>query len=1373
MYCPIDDCTWTCLDKTWDVRKKLLTDHLNEAGAHARQAEEVEVNGHNLFMCEYCKVVFNVDPTKSHQETRCDGVGAPRVAKEQRSSWSSERSNARAREFTKICDDARCVLWDRHHRNAVPVTRREDPGYHAVTPRATPASTALPHARSRLAGRATPGSGSVAASPRDPVRVATSGDIRRHFSGVPRAAQMDARARPPAVALDATEHARSDSSTSPIDDSMIDLRLRQLTPVQLALVTLVRRNHLDLKSVELVSARGSQLSSIGKAQAAVAQRAINPIVDMVAADISRGEAWTCLFVMMQLMMEQPSAMEKMEGEVLQKRITAELKERVATVEAGQVQAMWDKHLTRLKLPTTESWERQRRASASQQREAIGREAIRAVDGCDIKSGNKAIAAGVSAPPGDREFKILQGLLPVKDGVERSHMEAHFKAMRFDKPQEAASALHARLAVAKERLANTAKWTAILGNAKTRKQPCGTGWRTEFTKRLSSWNMEAWAILFEGIEQRAVPASVRILITSPLVIQILKRDAMRRFSIWSKTRPIGLTCSLTQDSLRPWARRASKVLALILSKYGQVAVGVLAGGESAQTAAQARCDMSKWTVTIAIDQKNAFPLVENGLTLLALRACIRVIKHDAVVKAALADAKVDVKEAILVMEFLIDDLVWTRTYHFEYITVVEGGIRRLTSNVGETQGGLFSALRYVVAKAFAVDRPLNDEFPDMVLRSIVDDGIMQMEVTCAADVDRLVKWMWRLDKLVRGDDRPVHRDADGTYCVTGVMGELNFDKFKILQHPDARDSVADVRKACASMPSCMVEENGQLVAKHPTVIHDILEFNGVAIGFDDKARRDHVDHEVDLLEERVARLMDISGIIGRQRTEIYGRASYRASSVLIHQMRASPPAIAMPAMARATQLQLRLFRHITGATVEMVGGVMEEWGEVASPPACSSRCSLSVHLPSVMGGHNWPEPRLIQPFLNAAKVIATYNTVKAMRDMSEYPAPAAWATCDVRELRAAAATIEKLAGMEAFHTQPPGDAEAWKRLHRTLIGPDRSIMWENVVKISKMQFQRVATRAHSLELMHRALRNDGVHMLTKVRMFAAAQPGSGEWCCLMGIPNKWVRLDDAAFQRASFARIGHPDPMILNVTRCRCADYSQIPAIPGPNMGLVSKPWVSGVEHGLGVHWHQCVKGGMSTAGHNAVSYAWLRALKKLGYTGEVSEVPLGLSDKGTNVKADGVAKNFAVSGAVLVWDSRISSSYLSSCRALAKEKMYVVTDTNERLKDNEKGTVCEKYLGGRAVFLPLVCNSHGGLGRLAWQWLQDAFRRKRDEGEAEVRHMVRLEFETAVAEIACAVLNRNAMIMAANAHPVASGTALPVADVLWDARCDEVMHGGV
>ena len=387
-----------------------------------------------------------------------------------------------------------------------------------------------------------------------------------------------------------------------------------------------------------------------------------------------------------------------------------------------------------------------------------------------------------------------------------------------------------------------------------------------------------------------------------------------------TRPIGLTCSLTQDALRPWAHRASKVLACILAQYGQLACGVRAGGEAAQTAAQAKCDMNKWIVTVAIDYANAFGLVDNVLTYHALAVCMCLVRTDVDIQRRLAAAGVEVREAVLALEFMQDDLVWTRTTGFCNVTVVEGFLRCLYPNIGETQGGLFSALRYVVAKAVAVDRPLAHEFPCHVMRSIVDDGIMQATVSAPEHVETLVQWMWRLDKLVRGVDRPDHVDPSGhRYPIQGVMGRLHFGKFKLLQHPDAAGTAFDLEAARDRFPSETVQTDGGPKIKRPTVVRDMLEFNGAAIGFDVQARKAHVMQEVRNLGERTARLINVAPLIGRQRTEVYGRASYRASSVLMHQMRAVPPSVGMEAMGRATEMQLELFRAATGASAEMVGG----------------------------------------------------------------------------------------------------------------------------------------------------------------------------------------------------------------------------------------------------------------------------------------------------------------------------------------------------------------------------------------------------------------------------------------------------------------------
>ena len=92
----------------------------------------------------------------------------------------------------------------------------------------------------------------------------------------------------------------------------------------------------------------------------------------------------------------------------------------------------------------------------------------------------------------------------------------------------------------------------------------------------------------------------------------------------------------------------------------------------------------------------------------------------------------------------------------------------------------------------------------------------------------------------------------------------------------------------------------------------------------------------------------------------------------------------------------------------------------------------------------------------------------------------------------------------------------------------------------------------------------------------------------------------------------------------------------------------------------------------------------------------------------------------------------------------------------------------------MVCNSHGGLGRVAWDWLSVAFQRKADSavGTASKR-AVRLEFEASVAEISVAVLRRNAMIMAMNATPQTNAqTPLPPL-LLTEVPPDDIRHEGV
>ena len=142
----------------------------------------------------------------------------------------------------------------------------------------------------------------------------------------------------------------------------------------------------------------------------------------------------------------------------------------------------------------------------------------------------------------------------------------------------------------------------------------------------------------------------------------------------------------------------------------------------------------------------------------------------------------------------------------------------------------------------------------------------------------------------------------------------------------------------------------------------------------------------------------------------------------------------------------------------------------------------------------------------------------------------------------------------------------------------------------------------------------------------------------------------------------------------------------------------------------------------------------------------------------------------MVWDSRISTSYLPALQGKAACEMWVVTDYNEVLKEKEKGEPCKRCLQGRVLFMPVVCNSHGGLGRRAYEWLREAFQRKMDGAtDTSAKFSVRLELETSLAEISCAVLVRNSMIMAANARDESSASVdLELHDQV-DGECGDVM----
>ena len=127
-----------------------------------------------------------------------------------------------------------------------------------------------------------------------------------------------------------------------------------------------------------------------------------------------------------------------------KLVLEKLRERVKLISEGEIARLWQDHVKRIDLPTTPKWEKQQKRTPAQQRAAIGDEAKEAADSCNIKAGNMALAAGVTAPPGERELTLLRGLVPERAGLPSGEMRRWYDELGYHKPNERVMLMYARL-----------------------------------------------------------------------------------------------------------------------------------------------------------------------------------------------------------------------------------------------------------------------------------------------------------------------------------------------------------------------------------------------------------------------------------------------------------------------------------------------------------------------------------------------------------------------------------------------------------------------------------------------------------------------------------------------------------------------------------------------------------------------------------------------------------------------------------------------------------------------------------------------------------------------------------------------------------------
>ena len=275
-----------------------------------------------------------------------------------------------------------------------------------------------------------------------------------------------------------------------------------------AVVKLVRAEGLVPTSTELVDARGRLATDVTDGHAAVLQEAIGPLVALVAADVSSEEAWVCLVVVMQSMLSAHDLPMLAGGAEQWASATKRVfRARVVTFRAGEIENLWMAHRRSIALPTTATWERKQGVSLRRKREAIAKQVAAALDVCDGKRGYQVLADVPSAPPGERQRRTLQDLLPSLDGVAKPCMEAEYRRLDFHRPEIRAAEMHARLATAAARRENAVKWEPVQMAAKVRKQPGGTAVQSSHVKKIGERDRGTWAILNEAIECRAVPVRV--------------------------------------------------------------------------------------------------------------------------------------------------------------------------------------------------------------------------------------------------------------------------------------------------------------------------------------------------------------------------------------------------------------------------------------------------------------------------------------------------------------------------------------------------------------------------------------------------------------------------------------------------------------------------------------------------------------------------------------------------------------------------------------------------------------------------------------------------------------------------------------------------
>ena len=464
--CPVCSQSIEAERPTQRKRNSALAEHLNTEHAGALDHEEIAklIEREELFRCQFCYLLFGYRATH-HEMVRCGRNPTPIPADryEIDSRVRNADSRMRYKRLSGGCASFALTSAPRGRDSITPasllLTHRNEPAFNnetAVTDDGEPGATAEGESDGEPDGLT-----QEPLSPEDGEN-GTQQYAQPQTAPAPRPQQPAPQAQP--AAPPATADLR-DADVAP--------------PVATALAFL--RDHVPPDSTALLATRGNSLEYLGTQDQAVVLPILSEIMraltDGHGANLMLEERWILLLSMPRWLLAPPPP---------GKTPVETLRARAADFLAGKFKELWNAHKWEDKLPTVAAYARSEGQTEAKRREAT-------VEFMKLAAKQRRLGQGASrmtdvpkVAPSPEAYSKLSKLLGFEIRYDsplaaNDRRTAVWRQRRFDKPERAAKDLGLWLADEDNKKELVKKWRPRLAAARNKKQPAGSGLRTEHIK----------------------------------------------------------------------------------------------------------------------------------------------------------------------------------------------------------------------------------------------------------------------------------------------------------------------------------------------------------------------------------------------------------------------------------------------------------------------------------------------------------------------------------------------------------------------------------------------------------------------------------------------------------------------------------------------------------------------------------------------------------------------------------------------------------------------------------------------------------------------------------------------------------------------------